>query len=41
METTLGEQQYAYLIADDFARAVVSLIGNIGKKKIKQDLNVL
>lgn len=34
MDTTLGEQQYAYLFADDFARAVVSLIGKIGENGI-------
>ena len=27
MQTTLGEQQYAYLFADDFARAIVSMFG--------------
>ena len=34
MQTTLGEQQYAYLFADDFAKAVVSMFGQKGKNGI-------
>lgn len=34
MQTTLGEQQYAYLFADDFAKAVVSMFGQDGKNGI-------
>ena len=34
MDTTLGEQQYAYLYAEDFARAVTSIFGSTGKSGI-------
>lgn len=34
MQTTKGEQQYAYLNADDFGRAMVSLFGAKGKSGI-------
>ncbi len=34
MQTTLGEQQYSYLYAQDFAAAIVSIIGQQGKSGI-------
>ena len=34
METTKGEQLYSYLYVDDFARAIVSMIGRTGQSGI-------